>query len=373
MFCRPCASDPKDAVPVGLLLNMGSLQNLSLAERDRMLRDRGIPQPRLEEDCAICFEPLSGVIVVFERCGHAFHGPCARRAGRRERQRQLTARANCSGFGDPLFEAQLGYSCCVDRVRITDDEAGDLQLPFWPQPLQGYNGAVASPLSSLDMNEDRFRAYLQQRTAVLGVNELRVAWGLADGSVASLLQLAIRRNLVGHVRILMGIGAPLVASVYWALRQAVRVGGGLEILDMILERDLALTTRRVPAMYNPETMVEPNAVSAHAIFLAMIQPDSAALAPLVLDVLRRLHEVGDDTLNNRLPTRVSEHRTAAGNRLGGRTALGLASEYGNLEVLELLLEYGARPDVLDVYDRLPNDPAYAISDQVREFWAARSR
>ena len=109
----------------------------------------------------------------------------------------------------------------------------------------------------------------------------------------------------------------------------------------------------------------------YVLFLAMIQPDSAGLAPLVLDVLRKLHVAGDDTLNNRLPTRVSEHRSAAGNRLGGRTALGLASEYGNLEVLELLLGYGARPDILDVYDRLPNDPVYVVADEVRAFWAAR--
>ena len=371
MFCRPCAPGPKDEVPVGLLLNMNLIQNLSVQARDQMLRGGGIPQPRLEEDCPICFEPLSGQVIVFERCGHAFHRLCARRAGQRERQRQLTARANCAGFGDPLFEAQLGYSCCVDRVRITDGEAGELQLPFWPQDNQGYNG-VASPLDSLDLNEDRFRTYLQQRTSVLGANELRVAWGLADGSVASLLQLAIRRNLVGHVRILMGIGAPLVASVYWALGQAVRVGGGLEILDLVLEQSLVNTTRRVPANYNPETMVEPNAVSVYVLFLAMIQPDSAALAPLVLDILRKLYEAGDDTLNNRLPTRVSEHRTTAGNRLGGRTALGLASEYGNLEVLELLLEQGARPDVPDVYGRLPNDPAYVVTDEVQEFWAART-
>ena len=104
----------------------------------------------------------------------------------------------------------------------------------------------------------------------------------------------------------------------------------------------------------------------------MIQPDSAALAPLLLDILRKLYEAADDSLNNRLPTRVSEQLTAAGNRLGGRTALGLASEYGNVEVLRVLLdEYGARPDVVDIYGRLPNDPAYMASDEVRAFWAAR--
>ena len=150
---------------------MNQLQNLSIEARDQVLVNRGIPQPRLEDDCPICFESLRGAVIVFERCGHAFHGPCARRAGRRERQRQLTARANCSGFGDPLFEPQLGYSCCVDRVRITDNEVAELQLPAWMQDNQGYNGAVASPLGSLDMNEDRFRAYLQQRTSVLGTNE----------------------------------------------------------------------------------------------------------------------------------------------------------------------------------------------------------
>ena len=83
MFCKPCAPAPKNEVPVGLLLNMNELQNLSVEARDRMLRDRGIPQPRLEDECAICFEPLSGQVIVFERCGHAFHRPCARRAAHR--------------------------------------------------------------------------------------------------------------------------------------------------------------------------------------------------------------------------------------------------------------------------------------------------
>lgn len=371
MLCRPCAPGPKDAVPVGLLLNMNQLQNMSVQARDRMLRDRGVPQPRMEEDCPICFEPLSGQVVVFSRCGHAFHRLCARQAGRRERQRQLTARANCSGFGDPLFEAQLGYSCCADRVRITDDEAGELQLQAWPQLLQGYQGQIASPLASLDMDEDRFRAYLQQRTAALGVNELGVAWTMPDGWTTTLLQLAMQRNLVGHVRVLIGIGAPLQGSLLGALRQAVRPGGSLELVDLLLAQGLNAVLRQVPANYDPTTMTEVNYHSPFAIFRAMIRPDGAALAPLVLQLLRRLHEAGDDTLNARLPRRVSDQPTAQGNPYGGRTALGLASEYGNLEVLELLLEYGARPDLPDLHGRLPNDPAYMATDEVRNFWAAR--
>ena len=143
-------------------------------------------------------------------------------------------------------------------MRITDDEAGELQLPFWPQPLQGYNGAVASPLASLDMNEDRFRAYLQQRTAVLGANELGVAWTMPDGWTTTLLQLAMQRNLVGHVRVLIGIGAPLQGSLLGALRQAVRPGGSLELVDLLLAQGLNAVLRQVPANYDPTTMTEPN-------------------------------------------------------------------------------------------------------------------
>ena len=84
------------------------------------------------------------------------------------------------------------------------------------------------------------------------------------------------------------------------------------------------------------------------------------------------HEAGDGTLDARLPPRVSEQPTAQGNPYGGRTSLGLASEYGNLDVLRLLLEHGARADQPDLHGRLPNDAAYAISDEVRAFWAARA-
>ena len=42
-------------------------------------------------------------------------------------------------------------------------------------------GQIASPLASLDMDEDRFRAYLQHRVAALGANELGVAWTMPDG------------------------------------------------------------------------------------------------------------------------------------------------------------------------------------------------
>ena len=63
MFCKPCAPGSKNEVPVGLLLNMNQLQNMSVQARDQMLRDGGIPQPRLEEDCPICFEPLSGQVI----------------------------------------------------------------------------------------------------------------------------------------------------------------------------------------------------------------------------------------------------------------------------------------------------------------------
>ena len=370
MFCKPCAPAPKNEVPVGLLLNMNELQNLSVEARDRMLRDRGIPQPRLEDECAICFEPLSGQVIVFERCGHAFHRPCARRAARRERQRQLAARANCAGFGDPLFEPQLGYQCCVDRVRITDGEVAELQLQPWLQPMQGYGqGQIASPLASLDMDEDRFRAYLQHRVAALGILELRDAWAMDDGWATTLLASAIRRHLVGHIRILIGIGAPLDGSITWALRQAVRPGGSLEIVDLLLAQGLDAVLRLVPPLYDPTTMTEPNYQTPLVIFRAMIQEDGAALAPLVLQLLRRLHEAGDDTLAARLPWRVSDVLSPAGNPYGGRTALGLASEYGDLDVLRLLLEYGARPDQLDGNGRLP--ATYAVTDDVRSFWAAR--
>ena len=356
---------------MGLLLNMNQLQNMSVQARDQMLRDSGIPQPRLEAECQVCLEPLSGVIVVFSQCGHAFHRRCARQAGRQARRRQLTARENCSGFGDPLFEPVLGYSCPSDRVPITEEEEEELDLPFWPQPMQGYGGQIASPIGALDMDTARFRAYLQQRTAVLGVNELGTSWGMQDGPIGSLLELAIQRHLVDYVRILIDIGAPLARSLLWALRQAVRPEGSFEIVDLLLAQGLDAILRPLPPNYDPATMTEPNYHSPFTIFRAMIRPDGAALAPLVLELLRRLHEAGDDTLNARLPRRVSDQPTAQGNPYGGRTALGLASEYGNLEVLELLLEQGARPDVLDVYDRLPNDPAYVATDEVRDFWAAR--
>ena len=41
----------------------------------------------------------------------------------------------------------------------------------------------------------------------------------------------------------------------------------------------------------------------------------------------------------------------------------------SLDVLRLLLEYGARPDQLDGNGRLP--ATYAVTDDVRSFWAAR--
>ena len=167
------------------------------------------------------------------------------------------------------------------------------------------------------------------------------------------------------------IGAPLTGSLYWALRQAVRADGSLAIVDLLLERDLSTVLRRTPVNYDSATMTEPNYPSAFCVFLAMRQSDGTALAPLVLQLLRKLHEAGDRTLNARLPPRVSEQLTAAGNQYGGRTALGLASEYGNLDVLRLLLQYGARTDLPDLGGRLPNDLAYMATDEVRAFWSAR--
>ena len=370
MFCRPC-SNPKEVMPVGLRLHMNTLQGMSAQARDQRLRDLGVPHPRLEAECQVCLEPLSGVIVVFSQCGHAFHRRCARQAGRQARRRQLTARENSSGFGDPLFEPVLGYTCPSDRVPITEEEEEELDLPFWPQPMQGYGGQIASPIGALDMDTARFRAYLQQRTAALGVNELGTSWGMQDGTIGSLLELAIQRHLVDHVRILIDIGAPLARSLLWALRQAVRPEGSFEIVDLLLAQGLDAVLRPLPPNYDATTMTEVNYQTPFTIFLAMSQPGGEALAPLVLDLLRKLHEAGDRTLNARLPPRVSEQLTAAGNQYGGRTALGLASEYGNLDVLRLLLQYGARTDLPDLGGRLPNDLAYMATDEVRAFWAAR--
>ena len=242
-------------------------------------------------------------------------------------------------------------------------------LPFWPQDNQGYNGAVASPLSSLDMNEDRFRAYLQQRTAVLGANELRVAWGLPDGSVASLLQLAILRNLIGHVPFSWGLARRWLRVCQGFARPCERVAV-LEILDMVLERDAHHPAGSSQLQSRNDGGAEccECTSSSWRWFSPAVRgsPARTRRAPSAARGGRRHAQQS-------LADARERHRTAAELRLGGRTALGLASEYGNLEVLELLLEYGARPDVLDVYDRLPNDPTYAISDQVREFWAARSR
>ena len=366
MFCKPCAPAPKNEVPVGLLLNMNELQNLSVEARDRMLRDRGVPQPRLEEVPHL-LRALERQVIIFSRCGRVPQALCA--AGGTAGAAETAHRArNCSGFGDPLFEAQLGYSCCVDRVRITDDEAGELQLQAWPQPLQGYNGAVASPLASLDMDEDRFRAYLQQRTAVLGANELGVAWTMPDGWTTTLLQLAMQRNLVGHVQVLIGIGAPLQGSLLGALRQAVRPGGSLEL-------------RRPVAGAGAERRPAPSA--------GQLRPDDDDRAQLSFAVY---NFPGDDQRGRRgagsaltaappsparsgrrHPRRASavacQRRSLPGGQLTRRPYGARAREqYGNLEVLELLLEYGACRRA-DGNGRLP--ATYAVTDEVRAFWAAR--